>query len=316
MMPKTIVSRRAFLFGVSGMVLAVAGAAAGQERELAFLVIGDWGMSSSDQRRLAVQLGDVAERLGARFIVSTGDNFYPDGVASVADPRWRTAFEGVYTAPSLQIPWYVALGNHDYRGDVTAQIAYSGKSPRWRLPAAHFRHAEALPDGGTVELFFLDTDPIKRSYEVWSRRPTAPFAHEELAWLERELAASRARWKIVIGHHPVFSGGSHPDTPVLVTHLKPVLERYGVQAYLNGHSHALEHMVDSGVHYVTSGAGAKPKPARPISPTRFVAGERLGFVAVRLSSDVMEIEFIDEQGAVLHRANIELAPSIVPVGAR
>ncbi|MEJ0065789.1 MAG: hypothetical protein WDM85_10455 [Caulobacteraceae bacterium] len=34
-----------------------------------------------------------------------------DGVASVNDPKWRTSFEDVYTAPSLQVPWYVALGN-------------------------------------------------------------------------------------------------------------------------------------------------------------------------------------------------------------
>jgi tartrate-resistant acid phosphatase type 5 len=316
MMTNTRLSRRAFVVGVTGAALAGRRAAAGQDRELAFLVIGDWGTSSSDQRRLAARMGEIAERLGSRFVVSTGDNYYPDGVASLEDPLWQTAFEDVYTAPSLQIPWYVALGNHDHRGNVAAQVAYSQRSPRWRMPAAHFRHTEPVPGGGTVELFFLDTDPIKRSYEAWSRRPVGPFAHDELAWLERELAASRARWKIVVGHHPVFSGGSHPDTPVLVNHVKPLLERYGVQAYINGHSHALEHIVVGGVHYVTSGAGAKPRPARAIAGTRFVAGERLGFAVARVTADTVAIEFVDEFGAVLYRATIELAPAALPVGAR
>jgi acid phosphatase len=103
---------------------------------------------------------------------------------------------------------------------------------------------------------------------------------------------------------------------VLVNHLKPLLERYRVQVYLNGHSHALEHIVVGGVHYVTSGAGAKPRPARAIAGTRFVAGERLGFAIARVAADTVAIEFVDEFGAVLYGATIELAPAALPVGAR
>jgi acid phosphatase len=199
------------------------------------------------------------------------------------------------------------------QGNVAAQVAYSERSPRWRMPAAHFRHTESVPGGGTVELFFLDTDPIKRSYEAWSHRPLEPFAHDELAWLERELAASRARWKIVVGHHPVFSGGSHPDTPVLVNHVKPLLERYGVQLYLNGHSHALEHIAVGGVHYITSGAGA----AAPGASDRRHAlrrRERLGFAVARVAADTVAIEFVDEFGAVLYRAD-RTGSAALPVGA-
>jgi acid phosphatase len=310
------ISRRSFLFGAAGIGLANRSVLAGADRDLAFLVIGDWGTSSSAQHSLALEMGKVAGRIGARFVVSTGDNFYPDGVASLEDPLWRTAFEEIYTAPSLQVPWYVALGNHDHRGSVAAQIAYSGRSTRWRMPSAHFRRSEPLPSGETLDLFLVDTDPIKRSYEAWSRRPVEPFQHAQLAWLERELADSLARWKIVVGHHPVFSGGSHPDTPVLVKHVKPLLERYGVQAFVNGHSHALEHIVVDGVHYITSGAGAKPRPAKAVPGTRFVAGERLGFLAARLGGDVMAIEFIDDQGAVLYKANIDRAPNALPVSAK
>ena len=103
---------------------------------------------------------------------------------------------------------------------------------------------------------------------------------------------------------------------MLVNHLKPLLERYRVQAYLNGHSHALEHIVVGGVHYVTSGAGAKPRPARAIAGTRFVAGERLGFAVARIAADTLAIEFVDTFGAVLYRAANELAPVALPVGAR
>ena len=37
-----------------------------------------------------------------------------------------------------------------------------------------------------------------------------------LVELETELAASKASWKVVVGHHPVRSnGGEHGDTPEL-----------------------------------------------------------------------------------------------------
>jgi len=43
----------------------------------------------------------------------------------VDDPQWQSSFEKVYTASSLQVPWHVVLGNHDYHHDPDAQIAYA-----------------------------------------------------------------------------------------------------------------------------------------------------------------------------------------------
>ncbi len=52
----------------------------------------------------------------------------------------------------------------------------------------------------------------------------------ELKELEANLALSTAPWKIVIGHHPVFSSGSgHGGSPELITNLKPILQQYGAQ---------------------------------------------------------------------------------------
>lgn len=48
------------------------------------------------------------------YLVVLGDNFYKHGVdASSASVRFSDTFESVYTAPSLQVPWYVIAGNHD-----------------------------------------------------------------------------------------------------------------------------------------------------------------------------------------------------------
>ena len=133
--------------------------------ELPFVVIGDWGRDgASKQRDVAGQMGKAAAASGSKFVIAVGDNFYEDGVQSVDDPHFRASFEDVYTAPSLQTPWYAILGNHDYHGNVDAQIAYSAKSARWHMPARYYTRTESLPGGGSADFFFLDTSPFLTHY--------------------------------------------------------------------------------------------------------------------------------------------------------
>lgn len=42
--------------------------------------------------------------------------------------------------------------------------------------------------------------------------------------LESKLARSKAQWKIVIGHHPVYSNGHHNSTAELIQHVQPLLQ--------------------------------------------------------------------------------------------
>ena len=70
-------SRRAPL--VTADVVVVDGAA------LNFLSVGDWGRNGRENQDLvAAAMGAWAERVGAAFVVSVGDNFYDAGVASPA----------------------------------------------------------------------------------------------------------------------------------------------------------------------------------------------------------------------------------------
>ena len=50
------------------------------------------------------------------FVIAIGDNFYSKGVKSTSDPQFEQKFEQTFTAPSLNVSWYVASGNHDYYG--------------------------------------------------------------------------------------------------------------------------------------------------------------------------------------------------------
>lgn len=280
---------------------------------LVFQTIGDFGWGNDAQKQVAAAMAKVADARGLNFVVSTGDNFYPNGVSDIDDPRWKTNFEDVYSAPSLQVPWHAALGNHDHDGSVQAQIDYSRVSSRWQMPSRYFRVRERLADGTSVDFFFTDTHPIRRAYRNWLRSAYFP-PETQIAWLERELAASRADWKIVVGHHPVYSGGSHGSTDGLIEQFEPLFIRYGVQAYINGHNHNLEHVTAGGVHYLTSGAGGSPEPVGPIAGTQFAHGG-LGFMNARLSSAHMAVEFFDAEATPLYRATIpRAAGSVRPHG--
>src|SRR5688572_27524140 len=68
-------------------------------KALNFILMGDWGRNGDDhQKHVADQMGKVAAQASVDFIISAGDNFYPEGVASEFDPLWKYSFEDIYTA--------------------------------------------------------------------------------------------------------------------------------------------------------------------------------------------------------------------------
>ena len=76
----------------------------------------------------------------AKYTLALGDNFYFNGVKDVNDPRFDETFEKVFTAKSLTNANHFRLlaGNHDHYGNVSAEIAYSAKSPRWHFPSLYY----------------------------------------------------------------------------------------------------------------------------------------------------------------------------------
>ncbi|MDZ4868106.1 MAG: tartrate-resistant acid phosphatase type 5 family protein [Alphaproteobacteria bacterium] len=296
-------SRRNIVLGAGAALFAPNAFA--QTSDLSFLVVGDWGEGSDEQRRVAGAMAGVAGRSNSRFVISTGDNFYPRGVGSVSDPQFRSSFEEIYSAPSLQTPWYVVLGNHDYEGSPNAEVAYSARSPRWRMPSRYW--SQAMPVGGEMATFyFLDTTPIARLGNAAAHVPmlgTSSEARTQLQWFEETLAADQSRWKVVVGHHPILSSGNHGETPAVVERVKPLLERYGVHVYLNGHEHDLEHLVENDVHYVCSGSGAHARQIETVAQSRFAYAD-IGFASCGLAPEALTLRFHNTDAAVIYETQI------------
>lgn len=280
-----------------------------------FIAMGDWGRNGEfRQKEVAVQMGISAKLLNTGFFIATGDNFYPSGVASTQDHRWIDSYEDIYTAHSLQQNWYVVLGNHDYKGNVQAEIDYTKIDRRWNMPARYFSKKIIMNDDTTqqVLLVFIDTTPLIEEY--YKSADHADVKTQDTAqqrkWLQAELSdpSPNIKWRIVVGHHPLFTGGKRINgaATVALNHLlKPIFDNYKVDAYICGHEHSLQYIKPAGsTHYFVSGAGSETTPT-VLHPDggRFAVSEN-GFIAFSLTPKILTAQFISYEGKVLYKTEI------------
>jgi hypothetical protein len=107
-----------------------------------------------------------------------------------------------------------------------------------------------------IEIIFIDTSLVAVTDIGGIHYVSSERTDKYLADLEAMLAAAQnATWLFVAGHYTVFSYADHGNNAVLVRRLVPLLQKYGVQGYFNGHDHVLQHVCIGGISYFTSGHG-------------------------------------------------------------
>ena len=255
-------------------------------------------------------MAEAAAQLQISFVITTGDNFYDNGVSNEFDPQWKSSFEQVYDAKSLQVTWYPVLGNHDYNLNPDAQVAYSRVSNRWTMPGRYYDTAYAL-NGDSVLFVFIDTDPIEREFRKQpydSVKFKAGSVTDQLNWLKKILSSSRARWKIVVGHNPLHTGGGRRHisrTRKMRAILQPLFHQYGVNLYLSGHEHHLEYLKPKGpTHYIISGAASETGHVGWLKRYRRFGARKRGFVTFSLNKEKLLIQFISDKGKLLYSRDI------------
>jgi tartrate-resistant acid phosphatase type 5 len=255
-----------------------------------FIAIGDQGKGGAGQRHVARLMNEKASQDSLNFVITLGDNIYNHGVSSVNDPQWKRKFEVIYDLPYLNVPFYPSLGNHDHRnGNARYQVEYSKKNEKWNMPHYYYTFSKRIDAQSSIQFFALDTYVIKKNEQ---------YVIEQLEWLERELQASTATWKVVYGHHPVFSYGRHGHERRMIDLVRPILEKYEVDAYICGHDHDRQLLGPvNGVYYIVSGTGAKSRNTRYGELTIF-AETNLGFAWFRISASEFHVQFINEEGKI------------------
>ncbi len=260
--------------------------------EFSVLVVGDTGNDTVGRAGVVRAMRRHAAWSQPDAAMLLGDNFYNRGVESVDDPRFDSDFESLFDADSFDMPFYVCLGNHDVYGDAEAQVQYTERSKRWKMPARYFMTRETAGDQA-IDIFVLDTNTmLADSIE----------ADQQMKWFRDELSASDADFKLVIGHHPAMTGGQHEVAHRIGQVLPPVFEEFGVDVYLSGHDHDLQLLQsDAGWLQVVSGAGSKLRSTSWIDETVF-AEATAGFCWLLVNETGLSLSYYDtEERLFTHR---------------
>lgn len=280
-----------------------------------FFVVGDWGRDGMCcQRDVAMEMSILAERTNPDFIVGVGDNFYEKGIESANDEQVNRSWRSVYINQheSLQRPWMMVLGNHDYEGNADAQVQLSKIDPHWHMPESYYFEEYA---GGKVFIAFIDTTCMYYTADEMNRfrgdGTTSKYRDEQLDALKRKLDETSALWKIVIGHHPFYSASEDAIAEMenqahFRATLAPIFVKYGVATYISGHEHLMEHYDADGLQTFVSGAGSKVRAVSVRQPKSIFSLGRQGFLQVALRNDthVLHMRFFDMAGAIVHTAQV------------
>lgn len=191
-----------------------------------FFAVGDTGSGSENQKAVASAMTNQAKAYATtktnpsavKGVMHLGDIIYPVGDAKKHGDRLvKTMYKGL---GDLGVPFYFSLGNHDvitnHGQDVVDTL---------HIPQKTYYKVAVSP---LVDFFAINTNTFNKTQEIW---------------LGTALQQSKTPWKIVYGHHPLYSTGSHgqdTDLQVLRGKLEPLLIKYKVNAYLAGHDHNYE----------------------------------------------------------------------------
>jgi tartrate-resistant acid phosphatase type 5 len=283
------------------------------------VAFGDFGTGSKGQTDVAAEIRHRHARTPFDLGITLGDNFYPQGLSTLDDPRWQTQFEELYGP--LKIDFHPSLGNHDRSYDADsgiAEIMYTHKGGPWKLPSSFYTYT-----AGPAQWFAIDT---------------VEMSEIQLRWLAQSLDASTARWKIVYGHYPIiianpnyleqnteagesmrrrlaemtgeqkrnFERAMNGEQADMYDRLLPVLKGRA-DLYLAGHHHSLEHLKpQEGVNlFIIGGGGATSYPVNQAHPRAFFAKSVYGFADITVTPTVFTLAFIDQQGQEIYKTTLD-----------
>ena len=276
---------------------------------LNFMVANDMGRRGvSEQKNIATLMGKEADFNMINFVAVAGDPIHDDGVKNTEDSEWKDKFENIYTASSLMnIPWYVVSGNHEYHGSVQAILEYSKLSNRWKAPARYYSIEKSIGTDGNKCLFvFIDTAPLIDKYRTEGSYSDAgkQDIEKQLKWIDSTLVSSTDRWKIVIGHHPVYADTekAEAERTDMQKRVGVILEKRNADVYICGHIHNFQHIKPEGktVNYIVNSSASQSRKVNKTDGTLFCNPDP-GFTLCSVSQENFTFSFINHKGESVYK---------------
>ncbi len=315
-------------------------------------VLGDSG--TKDANAAAVRNGYLTYAAGqdTDLWIMLGDNAYNDGT----DAEYQQAVFDMYPQVLKNSVLWATLGNHDGHSADSQALPLTGSGPYYDIfefPIAG--EAGGLPSGteayysfdrGNVHFICLD------SYDT-DRSPTGPM----MTWLESDLLLNDKPWVVAYWHHPPYTKGSHnSDTEGRLIDMRqnalPILEMYGVDLVLPGHSHSYErsYLIDghygvsttfsssnqinagdgaetgdgayqkldavavphAGAVFAVAGASGKISGGALNHPAMVVNLNLLGSMVLDFNDNRLDAVYLDSSGAVADEFTILKGPDLTP----
>ncbi len=275
--------RRHLLVTIVVALLAVAfGRAAAMLPDLPgatrFAIIGDSGTGEKPEYEVARRLEDYHGRFAFTFVVMLGDNIYGSERPRDFDRKFYLPFKPLLDAG---VKFYATLGNHD--------------DPNQRFYRPFNMNGERYYTftKGPIEFFVLDSNYMDPRQQ---------------AWLEQQLSTSRSRWKIVYGHHPLYStGNTHGSETDLRRLIEPMFVKYRVNIVFAGHEHFYERIKpQNGIAYFIEGGAAKLRDG-DIQHTELEAAgfdRDRSFMVAEISGDTFQFETVSRTGQVVDSGTV------------
>ena len=235
--------------------------------QLIFFSIGDWGANSTHVNSAKLVANAMASYYPymnpiPNYIISLGDNFYENGVSSIYDKLWDSAWFSVFIKPFpalYNIQWFSILGNHDYYGGIdgiNSQIEMTNHSKHWVMPAKDYYSYNKETSSFHI---FIDTIKIyPELYEKTAKLYNEDDIKQSLNMLEKMLIQAKeykSRWIFVYGHYHLFSNGYYGNYKVMIQRLLPLFKKYKVSVYFSGHEHNFQLLKYNGIYFCVNGAG-------------------------------------------------------------
>lgn len=249
-----------------------------------FAVIGDNGTGGKGEYEVAQQMAVYRKAVGFDFVLMLGDNIYGGESAAGMKKKFEDPYKPLLDAG---VTFYASLGNHDSPNQRYYKLFNMGEKRFY-----DFRR-------GNAEFLALDSNYMDP---------------QQFEWLQKELAASGAPWKICFFHHPLYSDGKfHGPDLDLRAQLEPVFEANGVNLVFSGHDRVYERVVPKGgIHYFVEGNAGElrnhdlrhsPDVAKGFDTDRAfllveIAGDQMYFQAVSRTGETVDSGVIDRVPAV------------------
>jgi len=294
-------------------------------------VLGDSGTANDNARSVRDAYRSFTGTRETDLWLMLGDNAYNDGT----DEEYQRAVFEMYPDTLRNAVLWPTLGNHD--GHSAESATQTGPYyDIFTLPTS--AEAGGVPSG--TEAYYAFDYANVHFVCLDSYDSNADPDGAMMTWMENDLAATAQPWVVAFWHHPPYTKGSHDsDSEGRLVDMRefalPILEAYGVDLVLSGHSHSYERSMLLAGHYGTSdtltgamkvdsgdgredGDGAYSKPGSTAEgavylvagssgktssaaldhPAMYISLLELGSVVLDVDDARLDATFLDDSGSV------------------